>query len=202
MVKNLPANAEDPGSVPGLGWFLGGGNGNPLQCSCHENPMDWGAWWATVLRVTKSWTQPCTHISAPNSLRFPTMSSQKTLTKWDFRMARRGEENTENTHTHTHTHTPLLTDPPLLSSILLSRGGSWGNTLASPTLPCLSHIQTRLWPGCTTKIQLAPQVKKGSLWTQRDLSKAIIFLLSRMLAIFNPAGKHSYASSERQIPEW
>ena len=33
------------------------GHGNPLQCSCLENPMDRGAWWATVLRVTKSWTR-------------------------------------------------------------------------------------------------------------------------------------------------
>ena len=195
MVKNLPANTEDPGSVPGSGWSLGGGNGNPLQCSCHENPTDWGAWWATVFRVTKSWTQPCTHIPAPHSLSFPEDINKVRRLEWQ-------EVGRKTQKTHTHTHTTLLTDPPLLSSILLSRGGSWGNTLPSPTLPYLSHIQTRLWLGCTTKIQLAPQVKKGSLWTQRDLSKAIIFLLSRMLAIFNQAGKHSYASSERQIPEW
>ena len=55
VVKNLSANAGDTGdasSVPGLGRFPGGGNGNPLQCSCLENPMDRGAWWATVCRVT------------------------------------------------------------------------------------------------------------------------------------------------------
>ena len=49
LVKNLPANAEDArdvGSVPGLGRSSGGGNGNPLQYSCLENPMDRGAWWA------------------------------------------------------------------------------------------------------------------------------------------------------------
>ena len=46
---NLPANAEDArdvGSVPGLGRSSGGGNGNPLQYSCLENPMDRGAGWA------------------------------------------------------------------------------------------------------------------------------------------------------------
>ena len=50
-VKNLPANAGDAGdmgSIPGLGRSPGEGNGNPLQYSCPENPMDRGAWWATV----------------------------------------------------------------------------------------------------------------------------------------------------------
>ena len=60
MVKNLPASAGDVGdmgSIPGLGRSLGGGNGNPLQYSCLENPMDRGAWQATVHRVPKIWTQ-------------------------------------------------------------------------------------------------------------------------------------------------
>ena len=43
-------------STPGSGRSLGKGNGNPLQCSCLKNPMDTGAWGATVHRVTKSWT--------------------------------------------------------------------------------------------------------------------------------------------------
>ena len=47
-VKNPPANAGDVGLIPGLRRFPGGGNGNPLQYSCLENPMDRGAWWATV----------------------------------------------------------------------------------------------------------------------------------------------------------
>ena len=50
------ANAEDSSSIPGLGRFPGGGNSNPLQYSCLENPMDRGAWRATVQRVTKSQT--------------------------------------------------------------------------------------------------------------------------------------------------
>ena len=41
-------NAGDPGLIPGPGRSPGGGNDNPLQCSCLENPMDRGAWWATV----------------------------------------------------------------------------------------------------------------------------------------------------------
>ena len=60
MVKNLPANAgdvRDAGLIPGSGRSPGGGHGNPLQYSCLENPMDREAWWATVHRVTKSWTR-------------------------------------------------------------------------------------------------------------------------------------------------
>ena len=58
-VKNPPANAGDAGdvrSIPGLGRSSGGGNGNPLQYSCLESPMDGGAWWATVHGVTKGRT--------------------------------------------------------------------------------------------------------------------------------------------------
>ena len=46
VVKNPPANAGDPGSIPGSGRSSGGGHGNPLQYSCLENPMDREAWWA------------------------------------------------------------------------------------------------------------------------------------------------------------
>ena len=57
VVNNLSANAGDAGSIPGSGRSPGEGNGNPLQCSCLENPTDRGAWLATVHGVTKSWTQ-------------------------------------------------------------------------------------------------------------------------------------------------
>ena len=57
MVKNLLANAGDANSVPGLGRSPGRGNGNPLQYSCLENPMDRGAWRAMVHRVKKSQTR-------------------------------------------------------------------------------------------------------------------------------------------------
>ena len=50
-------DAEDAGSIPGLGRSPGEGNGNPLQYSCLGNPMVRGAWWATVHEVTKSRTQ-------------------------------------------------------------------------------------------------------------------------------------------------
>ena len=56
-VKASASNAGDPGSIPGLGRSPGEGNGNPLQYSCLENPMDWGTWWAAVHGVTKSRTR-------------------------------------------------------------------------------------------------------------------------------------------------
>ena len=56
-VKMSACNARDPDLIPGLGRSLGEGNGNPLQYSCLENPMDRGAWWAIVHGVAKSQTQ-------------------------------------------------------------------------------------------------------------------------------------------------
>ena len=58
--KNLPASVgdvRDLGLIPGLERSPGGGHGNSLQCSCLKNPMDRGAWWATVHRVAKCRTQ-------------------------------------------------------------------------------------------------------------------------------------------------
>ena len=58
-VKSVPAVQEttgDTGLIPGLGRSSGEGNGNPLQDSCLGNPMDRGAWWATVQKVTESQT--------------------------------------------------------------------------------------------------------------------------------------------------
>ena len=59
MVKNLPATAgdlRDAGSIPGLERSPGGGRGSPLHYSYLANPMDRGAWWATVHGVVKIWT--------------------------------------------------------------------------------------------------------------------------------------------------
>ena len=59
--KESTCNAGDTagtmGSIPGLGRSPGGGHGHPLQYSCLENPMNKGAWWATVHRITESWTR-------------------------------------------------------------------------------------------------------------------------------------------------
>ena len=66
VVRKPPANAgdvRDVGLIPGSGRCPGGGHGNPLQSSCLENPMDRGAWWATVRGVAKSqgMTEQLTH---------------------------------------------------------------------------------------------------------------------------------------------
>ena len=87
-VKKPPANAGDPGSIPGLGRSPGGGHGEPLQYSCLENPMGRGAWSTTVHRVTKSGTrlkQLSTHARTlqvaplPQGLFQPTPSHQLPL---------------------------------------------------------------------------------------------------------------------------
>ena len=58
LVKNSPATAGDTGlKIPGSGRSPGVGHSHPLQYSCLENPMDRGAWWATVHRAAKSWTR-------------------------------------------------------------------------------------------------------------------------------------------------
>ena len=56
-VKASAWNEGDPGLIPGSGRSPGEGNGNPLQYSCLENPMEGGAWQATVHRVAKSLTR-------------------------------------------------------------------------------------------------------------------------------------------------
>ena len=57
VVKNLPGNAGDVGSISGFGRSPGERNGNPLQYSCLENPTNRGGWQATVHGVAKSWTR-------------------------------------------------------------------------------------------------------------------------------------------------
>ena len=89
MVKNLQANAgdaRDVGLIPGLGRSPGGGNGNLLQYSCLENPMDRGGWWATVCGVSKSWTQgdwAHTWLAGHTNLKLHEGICKSTL-KWKF----------------------------------------------------------------------------------------------------------------------
>ena len=69
--KESACSAGDLGWIPWLGGFPGEGNGNPLQCSCLEKPMDRGAWWATVHGVARIGhdlvTKPPPHPSSSNS---------------------------------------------------------------------------------------------------------------------------------------
>ena len=83
-VKASACNAGDLGSIPGSGRSPGDGNGNPLQCSYLENPMDGGAWWATVHRVAKrAWwatvhrvTKSRTRLSEQSCFKIPSLRNQ------------------------------------------------------------------------------------------------------------------------------
>ena len=66
VVKKPPANEgdlRDAALIPGWGRSPGEGNGNPLQCSCLENPMDRGAWWVAVYRIAPSQTRLSSYLS-------------------------------------------------------------------------------------------------------------------------------------------
>ena len=68
VVKNLPANAGDVDSIPDPGRSLEEGDGNLLQYSCLGNPMDRGAWWATVRGVSKSGTRLSKYFGRPDTV--------------------------------------------------------------------------------------------------------------------------------------
>ena len=82
VIKNLPADGgdrRDAGSIPGLGRSHGGGNGNPLQYACLGNPMDRGAWRATVPGVSKSQSG----LSMPGTALYPRL--------WGLQLSLSGE---------------------------------------------------------------------------------------------------------------
>ena len=74
--KEFTGDAGDPGSIPGSGRSPGGGNGNPLQYSCLENPMDRAAWRATVHSIIKSQTRLSGYTT-------PTEKMNKQATDWE-----------------------------------------------------------------------------------------------------------------------
>ena len=83
-MKTPPANAGDTGLIPGWGRSPGGGNGNLLQYSCLENPMDRGAWWATVHRVRHDWATEHNNITQRSFTAPRPLCSIHSLTSTDF----------------------------------------------------------------------------------------------------------------------
>ena len=145
MVKNPPANAgdiRDMGSIPGLERSPGGRHGTLLQYSCLENPMDRGAWWATVHGISKSQAQLkrlSTHTHNDSCIFH--YSCIQCLVLWPNLGTREMEMNSHmldlsssshihtcalslslshtHTHTHIHTHTHLSHSPCIFSAYVV-----------------------------------------------------------------------------------
>ena len=95
VIRNSPANAGDMDLIPGLERSTGGGNGNPLHCSCLENPKDRETLCVTVHGVTKSWT----------------------CESWTRMCAHTHAHTRADTHTHTHTLSLCLFSTTYLSLV-------------------------------------------------------------------------------------
>ena len=97
VVKNLPANAGDAGSIPSLGRSPGGGSGNPLQYSCLGNAMDKGAWRAINHGVAKSQTRLSDWTTATTTIAkwtvFIWLEMIKPSHDWKLRHIRKGKKN-------------------------------------------------------------------------------------------------------------
>ena len=139
VVKNLPANAwdiRDEGSIPGLGRSPGGGHSYPLQYSCLENPMDRGAWQATVHSITQSqvWLK---RVSVHSHSK-----DKRSLSLWPPLQRR-----------------PLEFCLPPAPWNLGQKSHSIGNANAGSTLKNLSSIQTSAsWPGMVQKLSQAARI--------------------------------------------
>ena len=131
-VKASARNVGDLGSIPGSGRSPGEGNGNPLQYSCLENPMDWGAWWATVHGVTKSWTW----LSDFTSL-YMESKPHTCLTKWEY--SRQTESLNYNPTLHIWHSASLHLKHNSLQDSTSARGHMYLLTLL-PVSSCLCQV--------------------------------------------------------------
>ena len=134
--KASARNAGDPGLIPGLGRSPGEGNGNPLQYSCLENPMDGGARWATVHGVAKSLTSLSLHFVMCHSARDPRQSLLNNAPSLPLPWNR--------CHAY-HSRTPLWKSSPgnqvlhwnvsCTSGVLATKKALFGNLNVYPILP-------------------------------------------------------------------
>ena len=133
VVKNPPASAgdaRDPGSIPGSGRSSGEGNGKPLQYSHLENPMDGGAWWATVHGIAESDTIEWPRVDRNVYVKYFLYCYQL--------------NNEENTHLWNPTTAALLCAFPVLFPHLFtvpcwSQKQSSGSTGGLEDKPCRAH---------------------------------------------------------------
>ena len=139
-VKESACSAEDLGSIPVLGASPGEGNGNPLQYSCLENPMDGGAWWATVHGDTKSQTRLseftffhfCVIYALPQFEKIKTINTKKKGKKIHVEALSSKETHSASGELDmTSGSVPRGPDPLWAQNLLRTRGDGGGRLLAA-----------------------------------------------------------------------
>ena len=125
------------GLMPGLGTFPGEENGNPLQCSCLENPMDRGAWRATIRRVTKSWTWLSTSPTQKHGLKITTNSVTSKTEIYAFTLleARSPKSKCQQGHSTPRDCRGESTGELSLSELLVAASNPWRSLLCAPISP-------------------------------------------------------------------
>ena len=172
LVKNPPANAGDTDLVPALGRSLGEGNGTPLQYSCLGNPVDRGAWWATVHGVAETWLSgwACTHrvISKRGRVR-PGLSASRTGVLCNH-LAEAGR----NLQSRSPSFGPRLCRSPVFTASLLHASILDPCLTSHPwfSIFCLFHDLSFLRTSYTLHLR-APYIKdsdkyKSKRWSKKD----------------------------------
>ena len=137
MAKNSPAKTRDAGLIPGLGRSPGEENGNPLQYSCLGNPMNRGAWWATVYGVAKG-SDTTEQLNSSNKASVTTYHKLRALNQHKFILGQSGGQKTKVGHTGLKSRCQQGT---LLPGLVTSRSCAGCRHLHLPA--CFSHVLTR-----------------------------------------------------------
>ena len=164
VVENSPANAGDVDLIPGWRRSPGKRNDNPFQYSCLGNPMNEGAWRATVHGVTKSQLQLSDYPATPQGLHVPKFSNPEHLSF---------QKKCTRTHTHkqTHTHFKEMVWPRNLLTIFLTQIPTVNDRAKRRTSKWLNEVwwsRLRLWRGKNKPLAMTCETKELALFGIHD----------------------------------